>query len=127
MTYRAPVNDMLFMMRHVGGLDRALREGSYPDLSLDVIHDILGEAGRFAGEALAPINRTGDRHGAELRDGAITTAPGFKEAYQAWVAGWLTRSPVRSNTAARTCRSSSKLAALRCGTGPAWHSASLLC
>jgi len=87
MTYRAPVNDMLFMMRHVGGLDRALREGSYPDLSLDVIHDILGEAGRFAGEVLAPINRTGDRHGAELRDGAITTAPGFKEAYQAWVAG----------------------------------------
>ena len=87
MTYRAPVNDMLFMMRHVGGLDRALRDGSYPDLSLDVIQDILGEAGRFAGEVLAPINRTGDRHGAQLRDGTITTAPGFKEAYQAWVAG----------------------------------------
>ena len=87
MTYRAPVNDMLFMMRHVGGLDRALRDGSYPDLSLDVIQDILGEAGRFAGEVLAPINRTGDRHGAQLRDGVITTAPGFKEAYQAWVAG----------------------------------------
>ena len=87
MTYRAPVNDMLFMMRHVGGLDHALRDGSYPDLSLDVIQDILGEAGRFAGEVLAPINRTGDRHGAQLRDGVITTAPGFKEAYQAWVAG----------------------------------------
>ena len=87
MTYRAPVNDMLFMMRHVGGLDRALRDGSYPDLSLDVIQDILGEAGRFAGEVLAPINRTGDRHGAQLRDGVVTTAPGFKEAYQAWVAG----------------------------------------
>jgi acyl-CoA dehydrogenase len=87
MTYRAPVNDMLFMMRHVGGLDRALRDGSYPDLSLDVIQDILGEAGRFAGEVLAPINCAGDRHGAQLRDGVITTAPGFKEAYQAWVAG----------------------------------------
>ena len=36
---------------------------------------------------LAPINRTGDRHGVELRDGIVTTAPGFKEAYQAWVAG----------------------------------------
>jgi len=87
MTYRAPVNDMLFLMRHVGGLDRALREGRYPDLSLDVVQDILGEAGRFAGEVLAPINRTGDRHGTQLRDGVITTAPGFKEAYQAWVAG----------------------------------------
>jgi acyl-CoA dehydrogenase len=87
MTYRAPVNDMLFMMRHVGGLDRALREGRYPDLSLDVVQDILGEAGRFAGEVLSPINRTGDRHGTQLRDGVITTAPGFKQAYQAWVAG----------------------------------------
>ena len=95
MTYRAPVNDMLFMMRHVGGLDRALRDGSYPDLSLDVIQDILGEAGRFAGEVLAPINRTGDRHGAQLRDGVITTAPGFKEAYQAWVAGgWSSSSAI---------------------------------
>src|SRR5262245_44006525 len=87
MTYRAPVNDMLFLMRHVGGLDRALREGRYPDLSLDVVQDVLGEAGRFAGEVLAPINHAGDRHGAQLRDGVITTAPGFKEAYQAWVAG----------------------------------------
>src|SRR4029450_9206763 len=89
MTYHAPGNDMLFMMRHVGGLDRALRDGRYPDLSLDVVQDILREAGRFAGEVLAPINRTVDRHGTQLRDGVITTAPGFKEAYQAWVAaGW---------------------------------------
>src|SRR5215475_15606594 len=89
MTYRAPVNDMLFMMRHVGGFDRALREGRYPDLSLDVVQDILGEAGRFAGEVLAPINRSGDRHGAQLRDGVVTTAPGFRDAYQAWTAaGW---------------------------------------
>jgi hypothetical protein len=125
MTYRAPVNDMLFMMRHVGGLDRTLREGSYPDLSLDVIHDILGEAGRFAGEVLAPINRTGDRHGAELRDGAITTAPGRPTRPGSPVVG--ARSPVRSNTAARICPSSSMPAASRCGTGRAWHSASLLC
>src|SRR5262249_11293660 len=87
MTYRAPVNDMLFLMRHVGGLDRALREGRYPDLSLDVVQDILGEAGRFAGEVLSPINHAGDRHGTQLNDGVITTAPGFKEAYQAWVTG----------------------------------------
>src|SRR5262249_62303889 len=85
MTYRAPVNDMLFLMRHVGGLDRALRDGRYPDLSLDVVQDILGEAGRFAGQVLAPINHAGDRHGTQLHDGVITTAPGFKEAYQAWV------------------------------------------
>src|SRR5262245_9466040 len=89
MTYRAPVNEMLFMMRHVGQLDRAVREGIYPDLTTDVVQDILEEAARFSGEVLAPINRSGDRHGAQLCDGVVTTAPGFKEAYQAWIgAGW---------------------------------------
>src|SRR6266540_2945167 len=87
MTYRAPVNEMLFMMRHVGELQRAIDEGIYPDLSLDVVENILQEAARFSGEVLAPINRSGDRHGAQLRDGVVTTAPGFKEAYQAWIGG----------------------------------------
>ena len=89
MTYRAPVNEMLFMMRHVGDLERAIDEGIYADLSLEVVESILQEAARFSGEVLAPINRSGDRHGAQLRDGVVTTAPGFKEAYQAWIAaGW---------------------------------------
>jgi butyryl-CoA dehydrogenase len=89
MTYRAPVNEMLFMMRHVGRLDRAIDAGLYADLSVDLVQDILEEAGRFARQVLEPINRSGDRHGAQLRDGIVTTAPGFKEAYQAWVAaGW---------------------------------------
>jgi butyryl-CoA dehydrogenase len=89
MTYRAPVDEMLFMMRHVGGLDRALGDGLHADLSIDVVRDILEEAARFSGEVLAPINRSGDRHGAQLRDGIVTTAPGFKEAYRAWgAAGW---------------------------------------
>src|SRR5262245_12958550 len=89
MTYRAPVNDMLFMMRHVGRLDGAIRDGLYPDLSLDVVQDILQEAARFSADVLAPLNRTGDRAGARLADGVVTTAPGFKEAYQAWTAaGW---------------------------------------
>src|SRR6266480_1871380 len=89
MTYRAPVNEMLFMMRHVGESERAIDEGIYADLSLDVVESILQEAARFSGEVLAPINRSGDRHGAQLRDGVVTTAPGFKEAYQAWIgAGW---------------------------------------
>src|SRR6266511_95610 len=87
MTYRAPVNEMLFMMRHVGEIERAIDEGIYADLSLDVVENILQEAARFSGEVLAPINRSGDRHGAQLRDGVVTTAPGFKEAYQAWIGG----------------------------------------
>jgi 3-(methylsulfanyl)propanoyl-CoA dehydrogenase len=87
MTYRAPVNEMLFMMRHVGELDRAIEDGIYPDLAIDLVQDVLEEAARFAGEVLAPINQPGDRHGVKLCDGVVTTAPGFRDAYQAWIAG----------------------------------------
>src|SRR5262249_47152465 len=89
MTYRAPVNEMLFMMRHVGELERAIEDGIYPDLAVGDVENILQEAARFSGEVLDPINRPGDHHGAQISEGAVTTAPGFRDAYQAWTAaGW---------------------------------------
>jgi butyryl-CoA dehydrogenase len=89
MTYRAPVADMLFTMRHVAGLDHAIEEGLYGDLSTDLVQSILEEGARFAGEVLAPLNRIGDQHGTPLKDGAITMPPGWREAYHAWAqAGW---------------------------------------
>jgi hypothetical protein len=124
MTYRAPVGDMLHVMRHVAGLDRALADGLYGDLSLDLVETILDEAARFAGDVLAPLNRVGDTHGAPLRDGRVHMPPGFAEAYHAWTeAGWnaLAARPI---TAARACRRCSTPPASRCGTAPAWPSAS---
>ncbi|WP_414474978.1 acyl-CoA dehydrogenase [Microvirga sp. M2] len=89
MAYRAPVSDILFTMRYVAGFDRAVADGLYPDLSVDLARTILEEAGRFANDVIAPLNREGDEHGATLKDGAVTTAPGWKEAYRAWTeAGW---------------------------------------
>jgi acyl-CoA dehydrogenase len=89
MTYRAPVSDIVFTMRHVAGLDRAVADGVYGDLSADLAETILGEAGRFANDVIAPLNRDGDKHGVVLKDGVVTTAPGWKAAYTAWTeAGW---------------------------------------
>lgn len=89
MTYRAPVPDIVFTMRHVAGLDRAVADGVYGDLSADLAGTILEEAGRFANDVIAPLNREGDKHGATLKDGVVTTAPGWKQAYKAWTeAGW---------------------------------------
>lgn len=89
MTYRAPVSDIVFTMRHVAGLDRAVRDGLYGDLSPDLAQAVLEEAGRFANDVIAPLNRRGDTHGVTLKDGEVTTAPGWKEAYKAWAgAGW---------------------------------------
>ena len=89
MTYRAPVAEMFFTMRHVAGLDRAITEGLYGDLTPDLVETILEEAGKFANEAIAPLNRVGDQRGAVFKDGAVTMPPGFKEVYRAWSeAGW---------------------------------------
>src|SRR3954469_18664451 len=89
MTYRAPVSDIVFTMRHVAGLARAMAEVFYGALPADLSQTILEQAGRFANDVIAPLNREGDKHGATLKDGVVTTAPGWKQAYKAWTgAGW---------------------------------------
>ena len=50
---------------------------------------VLEEAGRFASDVIAPLNRVGDKFGTPFKDGEVTTPPGWKEAYTAWAAaGW---------------------------------------
>jgi alkylation response protein AidB-like acyl-CoA dehydrogenase len=89
MTYRAPVADIAFTLKHAGGLKRALEEGLYGDLSEDLVDAVLEEAGKFATDVIAPLNRVGDAHGTPFKDGAVIMPPGWKEAYTAWAAaGW---------------------------------------
>src|SRR5262249_60806269 len=89
MTYRAPVADISFALNNAAGFAQAQADGLYGDLSGDVVEAVLTEAGKFATDILAPLNVLGDREGAHFRDGAVTTPPGGKEAYQAWAkAGW---------------------------------------
>ncbi|MPZ40495.1 MAG: acyl-CoA dehydrogenase [Rhizobiales bacterium] len=89
MSYRAPVFDIAFALKHAAGFKQALDDGLYGDLSEDVIDAVLTEAGKFATEVVAPLNVVGDRAGAVFKDGAVATAPGWKEAYHAWTqAGW---------------------------------------
>jgi acyl-CoA dehydrogenase len=89
MTYRAPVSDIAFALTYGAGLKQALTEGIYGDLSEDVVDAVLAEAGKFATEVIAPLNVVGDRQGVQFKDGAVATAPGWKEAYRAWAAaGW---------------------------------------
>ena len=77
MTYRAPVDDMAFALTHSAGMGRALDDGLYGDLGPDDVRSVLEEAGRFAGDVLAPLNRLGDQHGAFLKDGHVVLPPGW--------------------------------------------------
>lgn len=89
MTYRAPINDMLLALNHGAGLKAAIEAGHYGDFDADIAAAVLEEAGKFASDVLAPLNRVGDEHGIKLSDGKVTTAPGWPEAYKRWSeAGW---------------------------------------
>jgi acyl-CoA dehydrogenase len=87
MTYRAPVADIAFTLKHSAGLKHALDEGLYGDLTEDVVDAVLEEAGKFATTVIAPLNTVGDKHGTPLKDGKVTMPPGWKEAYTAWAQG----------------------------------------
>src|SRR4249920_2281209 len=89
MTYRAPVADIAFALKHAAGLNTALAEGLYGDLDEETIDSVLTEAGRFASDIIAPLNSVGDKFGTPFKDGNVTTPPGWKEAYTTWAAaGW---------------------------------------
>jgi 3-(methylsulfanyl)propanoyl-CoA dehydrogenase len=88
-TYHAPIADMSFALKYGAALLPALEEGFFGDLGVDDVEAVLAEAGRMAGEVIAPLNRVGDQAGATFKDGIVTTAPGWKEAYGAWrKGGW---------------------------------------
>ena len=87
MSYRAPIADISFTLKHVAGLDRAIKAGLAGDLSDDLVDAVLEEAGRFSAEELAPLAKIGDQLGAKLQDGTVTMPPGWREAYQAWCEG----------------------------------------
>ena len=89
MTYRAPINDMLLALNHGAGLKAAVEAGHYGDFDAEIATAVLEEAGKFASDVLAPLNRVGDQHGIKLEDGKVTTAPGWPDAYKRWTeAGW---------------------------------------
>jgi acyl-CoA dehydrogenase len=89
MTYRAPINDILLALNHGAGLQAAVKAGHYGDFDADITAAVLEEAGKFASDVLAPLNRIGDEHGIKLEADKVTTAPGWPDAYQRWsAAGW---------------------------------------
>ena len=89
MSYRAPLADIGSALKHAATVVPTIEQGLFGDLGIEDIDAIVAEAGRFAAEVIAPLNRIGDTYGTRFTDGNVTTAPGWKEAYRAWrLAGW---------------------------------------
>ena len=88
-TYSAPVRDMQFAMNELAGLEAVTQLPGYEESSPDLVEAIIDEAGKFASEVIDPINPVGDRQGCTWKDGEVTAADGYKEAYKLFVeTGW---------------------------------------
>ena len=87
--YKAPVEEISFTLNHVIGLSGAIDAGRLGDLSQDLVDAILEEAGRFATNEMAPLGEAGDRQGARISDGVVTTPDGWANLYRNWrEGGW---------------------------------------
>ena len=85
--YTAPVRDMKFVVNELMGLGQISALPGCEEVTTDLLDSVLEEAGKFATGVLDPLNRGGDKVGSKLSGNEVTTAPGFKEAFQQFSAG----------------------------------------
>ena len=89
--YKAPVEDVTFLLNDVFQIDRYDNLPGFSDASADVRDAILGEAAKLSEQVLQPLNRVGDLEGCKRHeDGSVSTPKGFKAAFkQVAEGGWL--------------------------------------
>ena len=90
-TYKAPVDDVLFLLADVFQVGRYDNLPGFADASPDVVAAILGEAAKFCEQVLTPLNRSGDIEGCRRHDdGRVTTPTGFSDAFRRYAeGGWM--------------------------------------
>src|SRR5581483_9070212 len=87
MTYRAPIAEQRFLLRHVVRIDELAGDARFAEATSDLVDAILEGAGQFAEGEFAPLNRIGDETGAKWSPEGVTMPPGFRGAYRAYVEG----------------------------------------
>ncbi|GJD46692.1 3-methylmercaptopropionyl-CoA dehydrogenase [Methylobacterium cerastii] len=90
-SYRAPVEDTLFLLNDVLGFHNHANLAGFADATPDMVEAVLNEGAKLADTVLAPLNRVGDLEGCTRQaDGSVTTPKGFKAAYDAYAqGGWM--------------------------------------
>ena len=89
MTYRAPVKDMLFVMKELAGIDAVATLPGHEEAGYDTAAAVLEECAKFTEGVVAPLNWEGDKNPSSFHDGKVKTTPGFKEAFKQYAdGGW---------------------------------------
>jgi len=87
MSYRAPVADMLFVMKELAGLEAVSKLPGFEEAGLDTAQAVLEECARFNEQVVAPLDRAGDTDPSSWKDGVVKTTPGFKAAFRQFAEG----------------------------------------
>jgi len=87
--YTAPVRDMKFALYDVIEADKLYAKLGIEHAQRDLLDAVMDEAAKFTQTVLAPLNGVGDEVGCvhDKATGAVTTPPGFREAYAQFVEG----------------------------------------
>ncbi|MCT8331025.1 acyl-CoA dehydrogenase [Albidovulum sediminis] len=96
MPYRAPVDDIRFILDKVVPIAPVAATEHFAEATPDLIDAMLEEAGRLCDQVMAPLQRAGDIAPPRLENGALRSTRGYGEAY-AKIAegGWIgTAAPV---------------------------------
>ncbi|MEW6990214.1 acyl-CoA dehydrogenase C-terminal domain-containing protein [Colwelliaceae bacterium 6441] len=87
--YQAPIKDMNFLLYDVFNNDQLWQ--TMPKLAEHVDKEtsqaILLECAKIAEQVIAPLSREGDETGVSFQNGTVTTAPGYKAAFDTYVEG----------------------------------------
>jgi len=87
--YKVPLKDMSFLLYEVFQADKMWQK--LPKLAEQVDKDtagaILQECAKIAEQEIDPIARQGDEVGVSFKEGIVTTAPGYKAAYNTYAEG----------------------------------------
>jgi len=89
MSYRAPVADMLFVMKELAGLQAVSQLPGFEEAGLDTAQAVLEECARFNEQVVAPLDRAGDTDPSSWKGGEVQTTPGFRQAFRQFgEGGW---------------------------------------
>ena len=87
MSYRAPIKDMLFVMKELAGIEAVAALPGHEDAGYDTAAAVLEESAKFNEGVVAPLNWEGDKNPSSFKDGVVTTTPGFKAAFRQFAEG----------------------------------------
>ena len=75
--YKAPLNDIRFLLRDFLDLPNNLKKLSNEDLEVSDLEMIIEAAAKICEDILLPLNKTGDAEGCHFENGQVTNSSGI--------------------------------------------------